>query len=64
MFPQNSKTNFNTIKNVKIKYLNYLFYHDLRYALNSRKLIKSLKWKPQINISNGLNIKPIRLVFK
>ena len=49
-----AKTNFNIGKNVKIKYVKDRPGHDLRYALNSRKLIKSLKWKPQINISNGL----------
>ena len=49
-----AKTNFNIGKNVKIKYVKDRPGHDIRYALNSRKLIKSLKWKPQINISNGL----------
>ena len=49
-----AKTNFNLGKNVKIKYVKDRPGHDIRYALNSRKLIKSLKWKPQINIFNGL----------
>ena len=30
--------------------------HDLRYALNSNKIIKDLKWKPKVNILKGLEI--------
>tara|TARA_B100000963_G_scaffold108140_1_gene94067 strand:+ start:207 stop:1232 length:1026 start_codon:yes stop_codon:yes gene_type:complete len=41
-------------KNVKINFVKDRPGHDLRYALNSNKVIKSLKWKPKVNISNGL----------
>ena len=29
--------------------------HDFRYALNSRKINKKLKWKPKISLNDGLN---------
>ena len=29
--------------------------HDFRYALNSKKILKKLNWKPQIKINEGLN---------
>ncbi len=41
-------------RKVKIKFVKDRPGHDIRYALNSKKLIKSLKWKPKINILNGL----------
>jgi len=41
-------------KNVSIKFVKDRPGHDIRYALNSNKLIKNLKWKPKINIINGL----------
>ena len=41
-------------KNVKINFVQDRPGHDLRYALNSNKIIKSLKWKPKVNILNGL----------
>jgi len=28
--------------------------HDLRYALNSNKIIKKLKWKPKVKFNEGL----------
>jgi len=40
--------------NVKIKFVKDRPGHDLRYALNSNKIIKSLKWKPKVKIANGL----------
>ena len=43
-------------KNVRIKYVKDRPGHDLRYALNSNKIIKSLKWYPKINISKGLRM--------
>jgi len=43
-------------KNVKIKFVKDRPGHDLRYALNSNKIIKSLKWSPKINISRGLKM--------
>ena len=47
--------NFITIgHNVKIKYIADRPGHDRRYALNSNKIKKKLKWKPQIKFDNGL----------
>jgi len=40
--------------NVKIKYVIDRPGHDLRYALNSNKLKKNLKWKTQISLNKGL----------
>ena len=42
-------------KNVKIKFVKDRPGHDLRYALNSNKIIKNLKWKPKIKINDGLD---------
>jgi dTDP-glucose 4,6-dehydratase len=43
------------IKNrVKIKFVKDRPGHDLRYALNSSKLKKELKWKPKTGIKEGL----------
>ena len=39
---------------VKIKYIADRPGHDLRYAINSNKIKKKLKWKPQIKFDNGL----------
>ena len=47
--------NFITIGHrVKIKYIDDRPGHDQRYALNSNKIKKKLKWKPQIKFNNGL----------
>ena len=47
--------NFITIgPKVKIKYVTDRPGHDQRYALNSNKIKKKLKWKPQIKFDNGL----------
>ena len=47
--------NFITIgPKVKIKYITDRPGHDQRYALNSNKIKKKLKWKPQIKFDNGL----------
>ena len=43
-------------KNVKIKFIKDRPGHDVRYALNSRKIIKEIKWKPKININKGMNL--------
>ena len=40
--------------NVKIQYISDRPGHDIRYALNSNKIIKDLKWISKINIKNGL----------
>jgi dTDP-glucose 4,6-dehydratase len=41
-------------KNVKIELVEDRPGHDIRYALNSNKLIKELNWKPKVNLKNGL----------
>ena len=40
--------------NVKIKFVKDRPGHDVRYALNSNKIFKMLKWKSKINVSKGL----------
>ena len=41
-------------KKVKIKFVKDRPGHDLRYALNSNKIKKQLKWKPLVNFKSGL----------
>ena len=41
-------------KNVKIKFVKDRPGHDIRYALNSNKIIKELKWKPKTVFNDGL----------
>ena len=41
-------------KKVKINFVKDRPGHDLRYALNSKKILKNLKWKPKIKIADGL----------
>ena len=41
-------------KRVKIKFVKDRPGHDLRYALDSSKIIKELKWIPKTNIKDGL----------
>ena len=41
-------------KNVKIELVEDRPGHDIRYALNSNKLIKELNWKPKVNLKDGL----------
>tara|TARA_B100000767_G_scaffold90090_1_gene86564 strand:+ start:1205 stop:2224 length:1020 start_codon:yes stop_codon:yes gene_type:complete len=41
-------------KNVKIKFVKDRPGHDIRYALNSSKLKKELKWTPRISLNIGL----------
>ena len=48
------KNKFKTGKNVKIKFVKDRPGHDVRYALNSNKLINNIKWKPKTNIVIGL----------
>ena len=40
--------------NVKIKFVKDRPGHDFRYALNSNKIRKKLKWKPKKNFKTGL----------
>jgi dTDP-glucose 4,6-dehydratase len=41
-------------KNVKIKFVNDRPGHDLRYALDSKKILVKLGWKSKINFKKGL----------
>jgi dTDP-glucose 4,6-dehydratase len=41
---------------VKITFIKDRPGHDIRYALNSNKLISKLKWKPNTSFSKGLNL--------
>ncbi|WP_440653992.1 dTDP-glucose 4,6-dehydratase [Candidatus Pelagibacter sp. HIMB1506] len=43
-------------KNVKINFVKDRPGHDIRYALNSSKLKKDLKWKPKVSFRNGINL--------
>ena len=38
----------------KIKFVKDRPGHDFRYALNSKKISKYLKWKPKIKFNDGL----------
>tara|TARA_B100000780_G_scaffold278527_1_gene252343 strand:- start:10123 stop:11142 length:1020 start_codon:yes stop_codon:yes gene_type:complete len=40
--------------NVKIKFIKDRPGHDIRYALNSKKIKSMLKWKPKMNFKEGL----------
>ena len=42
-------------KRVKIKFVKDRPGHDLRYALNSRKIKTKLRWIPKTNVVEGLN---------
>ena len=42
-------------KKVKIQFVKDRPGHDFRYALNSKKIFKELKWKPKKNFVSGLN---------
>ena len=48
------KSNFNVKNNVQIKFVKDRPGHDLRYALNSNKIRKKLKWKTKMNLDKGL----------
>ena len=39
---------------MKVKFVKDRPGHDLRYALNSNKIINKLKWKPRTNFKEGL----------
>ena len=41
-------------KNVKIKFVKERPGHDIRYALDSKKIFRKLKWKSKINLKKGL----------
>ena len=42
-------------KKVKIIFVKDRLGHDFRYALNSSKIKRTLKWKPKINLSQGIS---------
>ena len=50
-----AKKSFKIGKNVKIIFVKDRPGHDVRYALNSKKIFKKLKWKTTINLENGLS---------
>ena len=41
-------------KKTKIKFVKDRPGHDFRYALNNKKILKRLRWKPKINFEKGL----------
>ena len=43
-------------KNVKINFVKDRPGHNKRYAINSNKIIKDLKWKPKINFIVGIEM--------
>ena len=48
------KTNYKIDRKVKIRFVTDRPGHDLRYAINSNKLMKNLNWKSKINLNEGL----------
>ncbi len=42
--------------NVKINFVRDRPGHDIRYALNSNKIIKTLGWKPKVHFSEGIKL--------
>ena len=51
-----AKKNIKIGKNVKINFVKDRPGHDKRYALNSKKILSEIKWKPKINLIKGLNL--------
>ena len=49
-----AKKRFKVGNKVKISFVKDRPGHDIRYALNSDKIINKLKWKPKTNILKGL----------
>ena len=49
-----AKTKISIGKNVKIKYVKDRPGHDVRYALNSNKIINKLGWRPKTTLKEGL----------
>ena len=49
------KRKFKIGNNVKIKFVKDRPGHDFRYALNSKKILKKLKWKSSINFESALD---------
>ena len=42
--------------NVKINFVKDRPGHDIRYALNSDKIITKLGWKPKVNFTEGIKL--------
>tara|TARA_Y100000816_G_scaffold7865_1_gene4965 strand:- start:469 stop:1485 length:1017 start_codon:yes stop_codon:yes gene_type:complete len=51
-----AKKIFKVGKNVKIKFIKDRPGHDKRYALNSKKIIRELNWKPKTNFDEGIKL--------
>ena len=49
-----SKKKMKLGKNVKIIFVKDRPGHDYRYALDSKKILKKLKWKSKVNLKKGL----------
>ena len=49
-----AKKNHSIGSNVKIQFVKDRPGHDIRYALDSKKIIKSLKWKTKVSFDKGL----------
>ena len=49
-----AKNNFAIGSNVKIKFVKDRPGHDLRYALDSKKILKKLQWKTSVKFTKGL----------
>ena len=49
-----AKKNMSVGGNVKIKFVKDRPGHDIRYALDSKKILKKLKWKTKVNFKIGL----------
>tara|TARA_A100001011_G_C14149269_1_gene773261 strand:- start:37 stop:1059 length:1023 start_codon:yes stop_codon:yes gene_type:complete len=50
------KKGFKIGKNVKINFVKDRPGHDFRYALDSKKIRKDIKWKSKTNLNKGLNL--------
>ena len=51
-----SKNKIKLGKKVKIRFIKDRPGHDVRYALNSKKIKKELNWKPKINFKHGIEL--------
>ena len=54
MLIRTAKKNIKIGSNVKIRYIKDRPGHDLRYALNNKKIIKKLSWSPSVKIEDGI----------
>ena len=51
-----SKESISLRKKIEINFIKDRPGHDIRYALNSNKIIKKLKWKPKTSFQKGIKI--------